>query len=476
MKSFLHPSRKHPFRPMDYHRAYCCKMSNKRIWETGKEIKKVFGDPKRLNSPKALNALASLFCINVVKMNFRHICIFLIIAAVILFPGCSGIKKECALTTDCNASAMCVNGTCLLRPGCTYNNPSCESDYNCENNTCVKKAGCLFDNPPCDDDYVCANNECVKKQGCKYQNPSCEFGSDCVNNMCVKKLGCAYSNPVCGSNSTCVNNTCTRKAGCYYNNPSCGLDSDCKNNTCIKKLGCEFNNPACASDFECQNNTCIKKIGCAYQNPSCGSSYNCISNQCVKKPGCDYDNPPCNTGYVCRSNQCLRQLSLTEKEEILGLVSVFSASRNIQVQYSSGYGAEEACERFTGIYYYREATGRETLTISDAQNACQMINTANPGACGYPVLIEGTLQFGIDTFNMDNNLTKFSQALSVLTPENTAGKLAEAKGYVLATKASATSSKGSLLRYDYSCGECLGICPIMPYNFSALDAAAERLQ
>ncbi|MCX6778287.1 MAG: hypothetical protein NT157_05395 [Candidatus Micrarchaeota archaeon] len=104
-----------------------------------------------------------------------------------------------------------------------------------------------------------------------------------------------------------------------------------------------------------------------------------------------------------------------------------------------------------------------------------MVNTDSPGACGYPTRLEGTLQFGIDTFNIDNNLTAFFQAISVMTPENTVGKLAEAKEYVLGARASAASAAASLLRWDVSCTECIGICPVMPYDLNSLDAAAERL-
>ena len=406
----------------------------------------------------------------------RGICFFLIIAVVILFSGCSGSKKECTITAGCNASAMCVNGTCVLQTGCAYNNPSCGSDYGCNNNSCVKKAGCLYSNPSCDYDFDCVNNQCFKKHGCEYQNPACGSGSDCINSTCIRKLGCAYDNPTCGSTSVCINNSCARKPGCSYSNPPCGSDSTCQNNTCIKKPGCEFNNPACASDFDCMNNTCVKKIGCAYQNPACGSSFLCISNQCIKKPGCDYDNPPCSMGHVCQSNQCLRQLTATEKEDILGFVSAFNASRNTLVPYSSGYGAEEACRRFTGIYYYKQTTGKDTLTLADAAIDCQMVNTDSPGACGDPARISDTLQFGIDTFNIDSNMTSFFQAISDITLENTAGKLAEAKGYILGARASAASAGASMLRYDLSCAECIGICPVVPYDLSSLDSAAERLQ
>ncbi len=431
-------------------------------------------------------------------MGFEHQWFFLIIA-VILFSGCSGMKKECSVTSDCNASAMCLNETCVLKPGCDYNNPACDSDYECKNNSCIKKAGCLYDNPSCNYNFDCVNNECIRKHGCDYQNPACGFGSDCKNNTCIRKVGCDYDNPVCGPSSVCINNTCMRKAGCFYENPKCASHSDCINNTCIRKPGCEFDNPACASDSEClnntcakktgcefnnppcaldsdcKNNTCIRKVGCTYDNPPCGPSFDCISNECVLKPGCDYNNPPCGTGYVCKNNQCFRQLSSAEKEEILGLVSAFNASRNKPVQYSSGYGAEEACKRFTGIYYYKETTGRDTLTLADAAIACQMVNTDTPGACGYPTRVEGTLQFGIDAFNIDNNLTAFFNAISVLTPENTAGKLAEAKGYVLGARAGAASAAASMLRWDASCTECIGICPAMPYDLGSLDAAAERL-
>ena len=432
-------------------------------------------------------------------MNFKLIWFLPIIAAVILFSGCSLLSKECATTADCNATAMCVNETCVLRLGCNYNNPPCNSTFDCLNNTCVKKSGCLYDNPPCfwgsdcinntcvrktgclydnpscDSDFDCLSNACIKKHGCDYDNPPCGNSSDCINNTCVRKIGCAYNNPACGSTAECINNTCVKKAGCFYDNPPCGSDSNCQNNTCIKKPGCEFNNPPCASDFDCKNNTCVKKVGCAYQNPPCGPSFDCISNQCVKKPGCDYDNPPCNTGFVCKSNKCHRQLTPTEKDEILGLVSAFNASRNKPVQYSSGYGAEEACKRFTGIYYYKQMTGRDTLTLSDATTACQMVNTDNPGACGYPVRVEGTLQFGIDTFNIDNNLTAFYKAISALTLENAVSKLAEAKGYILQARTSAASALESPLRYDVSCKDCIGICPVMPYDLNSLDSAAERL-
>ena len=86
------------------------------------------------------------------------------------------------------------------------------------------------------------------------------------------------------------------------------------------------------------------------------------------------------------------------------------------------------------------------------------------------------MQFGIDTFNIGNNLTAFYRAVSGMTPENTVGRLAEAKVYVLGARASAASAAASLLRWDVSCAECIGICPVMPYDLGSLDAAAERLR
>jgi hypothetical protein len=303
----------------------------------------------------------------------------------------------------------------------------------------------------------------------------CNESATCLDGACVLKPGCEFDNPPCEQDYVCTNNTCVLKPGCDYNNPPCPSDFDCLNNTCVKKQGCLYGNPPCDQSHDCISNECVLKQGCDYNNPPCGSDYNCISNQCILKPGCQYNNPPCNTGYVCRSNQCLRFLTPTERSEILGFVSSFEASRNQQVQYSSGYGAEEACRRFTGIYYYKQSTGKDTLTLQDAAIACQMVNTNNPGACGYPALVGGTLQFGLDTFNIENNLTAFHLAFSDMTPENTVGKLAEARGYVLGARASASSAAASLLRYDLSCAECLGICPLVPYDIASLDAAAGRL-
>ena len=115
----------------------------------------------------------------------------------------------------------------VLRSGCNYDNPPCDSDEDCENNICVLKKGCWYNNPSCDSSHECQANICVLKPGCLYDNPACGEDYRCVGNECVLKPGCQYDNPACGESYNCIDNICVLKEGCAYNNPPCPWYEDC---------------------------------------------------------------------------------------------------------------------------------------------------------------------------------------------------------------------------------------------------------
>lgn len=50
----------------------------------------------------------------------------------------------------------------IVRIGCTFNNPECNSSGDCINNQCVLKTGCAYSNPPCGSGFRCRNNECIR--------------------------------------------------------------------------------------------------------------------------------------------------------------------------------------------------------------------------------------------------------------------------------------------------------------------------
>ncbi len=52
----------------------------------------------------------------------------------------------------------------------------------------------------------------IVKIGCEFNNPDCNSNEDCIDNKCVLKPGCAYNNPACGSGFRCRNNECIRRS------------------------------------------------------------------------------------------------------------------------------------------------------------------------------------------------------------------------------------------------------------------------
>jgi hypothetical protein len=161
----------------------------------------------------------------------------------------------------------------------------------------------------------------------------------------------------------------------------------------------------------------------------------------------------------------------SELAKLSSYVVEFNTSRNRLAQYSAGYGAEDACLRFTGIYHYELSTGENVLDLTSATLACQMAHVEMMEACGDATILQGTKNMGVDTFNMDNNLSAYTRAMGEMNLENAAEKFAEAKTYIEKTRASALSANSSKLRFEMSCRDCVGACPIIPYNITALDLA-----
>jgi hypothetical protein len=167
--------------------------------------------------------------------------------------------------------------------------------------------------------------------------------------------------------------------------------------------------------------------------------------------------------------------SASDLGQVNSFVKAFNDSRNVRVRYSGNFGAEDACKQLTGIGPLKQSMGRDVLTLESATLACQIVNAETLSACGDPTIVYGTLYFGTDVYNMDHNLSEYTHAMSNMTLENGLDNLLAAKGYIEKTKASASSAAASKLRWDSSCRDCVGACPVIPYNISALDSAISSL-
>lgn len=165
----------------------------------------------------------------------------------------------------------------------------------------------------------------------------------------------------------------------------------------------------------------------------------------------------------------------SELATLNGLVQEFNTSRNQKVRYSSNFGAEEACLLFTGISHMQRSTGHACLTITDATLSCQIVHSEDMAACGEPAIIYGTLDFGTNIFNLDNNLSAFSKQMAGLSLDNAASSLDAAKGYMEKVRTNAESAANSKLRWDSKCMDCIGACPVIPYNISALNQSISML-
>ncbi len=173
-------------------------------------------------------------------------------------------------------------------------------------------------------------------------------------------------------------------------------------------------------------------------------------------------------------NQYYRNTIYPQDSELSQLASYlksFNESRNRPVQYSSGMGAEPACRQFLGITFLKQSTGQEVHDLTTATMACQIVHADDLAACGEPTIVYGTLEFGVNVYNLDKNLSEYEKAMSSLTVENAPDQLASSKVFLEKARLSAFEANNSKLRYDTSCRTCVGMCPMIPYNLTALDQA-----
>lgn len=120
------------------------------------------------------------------------------------------------------------NKPIVIKTGCQYNNPSCNSNtQDCINNQCVTKSGCLYLNPDCNSGFICSDNVCILKEnnivqvvntGCQYNNPMCSTDQECINNACILKV-CNYDGSKNYNDNSCIINSSYTQSqiNCMYN-------------------------------------------------------------------------------------------------------------------------------------------------------------------------------------------------------------------------------------------------------------------
>lgn len=126
--------------------------------------------------------------------------------------GESCVPKQCSdgtLNNQCSSTKpkYCVDGS-LVDKASTCGCPS--SDYDISGESCILKPGCQYNNPACGSDYECVNNQCVKRKcadgtpygECASTKPEYCSGGNLVNN--ASACGCL-------SNYNVVDDNCVLK-------------------------------------------------------------------------------------------------------------------------------------------------------------------------------------------------------------------------------------------------------------------------
>lgn len=176
--------------------------------------------------------------------------------------SCPKYRDLGAETTE---SQICSGGEIITRPGCKFNNPSCASDEICDDSIgsgglCIQ-TGCESGLDPvtgesgfeCSSSEQCVNNECVLKPGCKFNNPSCQSGFICNEDLTVggqfgvcELAGCGENTPgfECSTKvdsrgtllEQCVSNSCQETSSEFVATKSNYVNSNtkCFGNTVYK--------------------------------------------------------------------------------------------------------------------------------------------------------------------------------------------------------------------------------------------------
>ncbi len=95
----------------------------------------------------------------------------------------------------CGDDRECSNNVCVLKSGCQYNNPSCDSEFDCVSNNCVPKTTgdyCIGTEPPeCISNTQVNNCESIGGGVFRWTVSVCEGETQCVDGHC-QSAGCAF--------------------------------------------------------------------------------------------------------------------------------------------------------------------------------------------------------------------------------------------------------------------------------------------
>ncbi|HSQ62488.1 MAG TPA: hypothetical protein VLM85_04715 [Polyangiaceae bacterium] len=178
-------------------------------------------------------------------------------------PVCKPTGSPCAVSVDCCAGAVCLNGYCgTTPPTCTPDYAKCSTSSQCCSQFCDPQTGfcepsspppppCQPDGTPCGSSSQCCSLVCnagtcqpppPPPPPCKPDGWSCISAGECCSSVCGGNVCGAIvvdggpivdSGPIaCGSTSNKVCDQCVAKS-CCPQMVSCGNDS-----TCSQWLGC----------------------------------------------------------------------------------------------------------------------------------------------------------------------------------------------------------------------------------------------
>ncbi len=142
---------------------------------------------------------------------------------------------------NCNLDQDCINGECVLKKGCNYNNPACGNEQKCMDNICKEKSECSF-NSDCPANYLCKNNSC---QVYCTKNSQCQEDEICKNEECIK-VECKLNSDCNSLTKQCVGYECIESNKCNFD-LECGQSQVCLNQQCHNVVNCTIGE--CEDDY-----------------------------------------------------------------------------------------------------------------------------------------------------------------------------------------------------------------------------------
>ncbi len=161
----------------------------------------------------------------------------------------------------------------------------------------------------------------------------------------------------------------------------------------------------------------------------------------------------------------------SELSSIHSMLLAFNESRNAKTKY--GY-AEDVCVRSTGLTI-RDCTDYFTC-LQLGSLVCALQGSTG---CDPELLATYTLEYNTNRKQLTSQYSEVEANFNAITQNNIDSKLAAIIARVPDLKNSSQKITKSKLMFPENfedCPECIGICPLPPFNYTALDSAKSRME